>query len=214
MPPVAPPHPARTRQTYAIQVLQWLGAPVTENNIRALLAQMLAEEPAGEGAGNNPFNTTRDIGKYPGWSASPNIPVYPSWHIGVQETVATYRSPLYAQVVRDLKASADPRKTVSDIGSSPWGTSGSLMQQLLGSGGDLAKSSTVPGAGLADITRSTGFQTDPISSTISGAKDAVGGAFDWVKNAISSVLTFAVRGGKILLGVLFLAAAIFIGVKT
>lgn len=213
MPAVYPTSPERTRQTFAIQLLQNLGVPVTENNIKAILAQMLAEEPAGEGAPNNPLNTTRDVGKYGGWSAAPNIAAYPNWHVGVMETADTYRQAFYASVIRDLRASADPRKTVSDIGSSPWGTSGSLMQQILSGGGDLAKDSDVPGPGKADITRSTGFQTDPISSGISSVKDTVTSIPDAIRNAVGVVEDFALRAGKILLGIILLAAAIFIGVK-
>ena len=214
MPAVLPPHPARTRQTFAIQLLQSIGAPVTENNIRAMLAQMLAEEPPGEGAPNNPLNTTRDVGKYGGWSASPNIASYPSWQIGINETSLTYRSSLYASVIRDLKASADPRKTASDIGASPWGTSGSLMQQILSSGQDLAGGSTVPGSGPAQYTRSTGFQTDPVSSGLSSAKDAITSIPDAISSLVSSAEGFLLRGGKILLGILLLAAAVYVGVKS
>jgi hypothetical protein len=199
--------PARTRYNFARELLQELQLPVTENNIRAILAQMLAEEPAGEGAPNNPLNTTLDVGKYGGWSASPNIAKYPSWTIGVQETADTYRSPLYAAIRRDFKASADPRKTVSDIGSSPWGTSGSLMQQILGSGGDLARNATVPGSGTVPPNL---LPEGGITQAVGDAKDS---AFSWVKDSIGNVLGFLLRGGKVLLGILLIGGAIFIGMK-
>lgn len=200
--------PARTRYNFARELLQQMNLPVTENNIRALLAQMLAEEPAGEGSPNNPLNTTRDVSKYGGWSAAPNIARYPSWTIGIQETADTYQSGLYNSVLRDFKASADPAKTVSDIGASQWGTSGSLMQQILASGGDLARNATIPGSGSVppNIITEGGVQ--------GAVKDAAGGITGAVGSAVHSAESFIVRAGKILLGIMFLAAAIYLGVKT
>lgn len=206
MPGLAFRPPARDRYNFAMNLLQQLNLPVTENNIRALLAQMLAEEPPGEGAPNNPLNTTLDVGKYGGWSASPNIAKYPNWLVGIQESAKTYQSSDYSQVIRDFKASADPGKTAQDIGLSPWGTSGSLMQQILGGGGDMARHSIVPGSGEASGTIVT-------EGGVQGAvKDAAGGVTGAIGDALSTVEKFALRGGKILLGVLLIVAAIYFGV--
>lgn len=69
----------------------------------------------------NPLNTEDSA---PGSSNCNSVGVqdFPSWQEGVQTIAGTLQNGYYNDILADLKASADPSTTGTDIANSPWGT--------------------------------------------------------------------------------------------
>lgn len=204
----------RDRQTFAIDTLNRLNVPITQNNVNALLAQFAAEEPPGVNAANNPSNievvtaqSHGDKGITGGWSIAPQIAMIDSWVDGTWD-YANELKRIAPQAVADLRQNADPTQTVTDLGASGWGTSTQLMLSNIGASGDapIEGKGAVLGSGNLPGSTPSGGINDAVGGALSGVGGAISGAF-------SSVESFALRGGKILLGVVLIIAVIFLAVK-
>lgn len=205
---------SRTRQTFAIDTLNTLGAPITQNNVDALLAQFAAEEPPGENAANNPANveyTTalshHDKGSIGHWSIAQQIATFDTWAHGIWNYANELRI-IAPTAVADLKANKPASQTVTDLAASGWGTSASTMLGALGASPDAPIQGGGPVVGSGNL---------PGSSPSGGITDAVGGATSGITNAIGSAISstesFAIRAGKVVLGLALILAVIFFAVR-
>lgn len=220
--PTAPPNvtsgpPKRNRQWFAIDTLDALNVPITQNNINALLAQMEAEEPPGTNAGNNPANievgtaqSHGDKGLLGGWNLAPQIAVFDTWKNGVWNYANELRK-IAPNAVADLANNVSATQTVNDLAASGWGTSASLMESIVSSGSgnpDAAIEGKGPVGGAANL---------PGGNTRGGIQGAISGAENSIASALSSALgTFLKWGSRIfviVLGVLLLALAILVALK-
>lgn len=206
-----------------MDTLHRLGVPETQENANALLAQFEAEEPPGTVAAYNPGNievaTAQSFGytNVGSWSLASQIATFPNFAEGVR-AYATALKRIAPNAVADLKAQRPASVTVGDIGSSGWGTSGSLMQQILASGEErgAAERSTVAGSAtggrntLRPPPSSGGDSIIPSIPGLPGAGSILGGLGSSITGAFSSVEGFLLRGGKILLGIVLIVAAIWI----
>ncbi len=117
------------RGTFARRVLRGLGAPVTVHTRRAFQAWMQAE---GGSVKNNPMNTTLHM---PGSTRfnSADVQNYPSPEVGVEAMVRTlkFRGHGYEKIVRRLRDNKPATEIVAAIGDSDWGTSKSLIAEVL-----------------------------------------------------------------------------------
>jgi hypothetical protein len=107
---------------FSVAVLNAIHAPVTHQNVAALVGWQAAE---GGAVHNNPFNTTQGA---PGATTFNSVGVksYPGFNTAVHATVQTLTNGRYGSIIGALKAS-NPHAFVSAVGSSPWGTSGSTL---------------------------------------------------------------------------------------
>jgi len=204
----------RNRQTFAIDTLNRLNVPITQGNVDALLAQFAAEEPPGVNAANNPANievataqSHGDKGITGGWSIAPQIATFASWVDGTWN-YANELKRIAPQAVADLRQNADPTQTVTDLGASGWGTSTQLMLSNIGASGD----APIQGKGkvLGSGNLPGGAPSGGINDAVGGALSGVGGA---ISGAFSSIENVALRGGKVIIGVLLILAVIFLAVK-
>jgi murein DD-endopeptidase MepM/ murein hydrolase activator NlpD len=117
---------------FATAVLTQLGITPTAENVKAIAAWQRAE---GGSAAFNPLNTTQDA---QGATAVNSVGVknYTSFDQGVQATVQTLQNGSYQPILNALK-SGDANAVAAAVGSSPWGTSGDLMKQVLAGGVDV-----------------------------------------------------------------------------
>ena len=104
---------------------------MTGSNLRALRAWQRAE---GGSAAFNPLNTTQPFAGARDYNPI-GVKHYPSRRAGLEATVDTLLNGRYAPVVRDLRSGAPARRTLRDVGRSPWGTNSDLLMQVLGGGG-------------------------------------------------------------------------------
>lgn len=135
----AGPNPTK----YVIAVLHGIGAPVTQANVKAMLAWGRAE---GGTARWNWMNTTQPAHGASDYN-SVGVKNYGSFQQGVQATVQTLRNGHYGAILAALHRGNNPMAVATAVGSSPWGTSGTLMASVLhgmgaipipkGSGGSL-----------------------------------------------------------------------------
>lgn len=204
----------RNRQTFAIDTLDRLNVPITQNNVDALLAQFAAEEPPGVNAANNPANievataqSHGDKGITGGWSIAPQIATFDSWVDGTWNYANELRK-IAPEAVRDLQQNANPSQTVSDIGASGWGTSTTLMQANIGASPDapIQGKGAVKGSGNLPGGAPSGGINDAVGGALSGVGGAITGAF-------SSIENFGIRSGKVLLGIFLIVAVVFLAVK-
>lgn len=155
---------------WADAFLNYLGDPVTSTNQAEVEAWMRAES-GGVGSYNNPLNTTL---QEPGsWGVNYNngYPVqgYPNEQEGIQADAAALQGnfPGYSNIRNDLAAGNVPYgQFAADVGNSPWGTSGSLIGQVLGSGvsqygGAQSDTGNISPGGYGAYTG--GSQTDPLA---------------------------------------------------
>jgi hypothetical protein len=103
---------------WAGRFLKAIGAPVSQNNLVAMVAWQSAE---GTMASWNPLATTYSM---PGATAFNSVGVrnYTSLEQGIQAIVFTLQSPGhgYENILADLRASADPAVTAGAINASDW----------------------------------------------------------------------------------------------
>jgi hypothetical protein len=119
-------------QQFAQAVLQGLGIHPTTANVKALVGWQKAEGGHWNNkARYNPLNTTQPEPGAGNTGSQGNIKVYKSWDQGVKATVTTLKNGLYGGIIQALK-SGNPNSVASAIGSSPWGTGGSLVAQTIG----------------------------------------------------------------------------------
>jgi len=112
-----------TQLGWASKVLQGIGAPVTANNLRAIVSWMHAESSSNNNyqTWNNPLNTTRKAsGSIP--KNGVGVQEYVNEDQGVQATIDTLKLDFYKSIVADFKNNAAPSETIKDITASKWGT--------------------------------------------------------------------------------------------
>ena len=116
-----------TPSQFATTLLGAVGAPVTSSNVQAIVGWAQAE---GGLSHNNPLNTTENA---PGATDfnSVGVKTYPDIQTGVSATARTLQNGDYGSILSALKAGNDAGAVARAIGSSPWGTSGSLVAQTI-----------------------------------------------------------------------------------
>ena len=115
---------------WAVGVLHAIGAPVTPQNLRALLAWQRAE---GGGARFNPLNTTQGARGATNYN-SVGVKNFTSEQQGIQATAKTLLNGHYGNIVGLLRSGQSTAEQVATaVAHSPWGT-GSGVLRVLGSG--------------------------------------------------------------------------------
>lgn len=115
----------------ATHVLRGIGAPINQHTVGAMVGWFNAEGGNwANGASYNPLNTTLNM---PNARAINGVGVkaYNNWNEGINATVQTLRQPNMSGI-RQAFMSSDPQAVIHAIGSSPWGTNGSLVAQTIG----------------------------------------------------------------------------------
>jgi len=138
---------ANERQ-WATEFLGKINAPVTEQNMAAMLAWQRAEGGGGgkntglgvNSANYNPLNTTQDMRGakrmkdgpgYGGYEAG--VKSYNSWNQGMDATVKTIQSGRYTGILAALQRGDDSSAVLNQVMASPWGTKN--ISGASGSGG-------------------------------------------------------------------------------
>jgi len=171
-----------TKQSWAKSLLLGLGLPVTSDNVDAIVGWENAEGGHWSNTATyNPLNTTQvpASGSYGNTGTQGNIKAYSSWGQGLAATITTLKNGSYGGILDALKKGNDPNGVAAAIGSSPWGTSGSLVSQTIGAsvtgnvgvGGGGTISSTV-GTVASAVTGAVGAATSAVGSVVSSANPA------------------------------------------
>ena len=122
-----------TAKDFAEALLTLITRPVTENNVRSIVAWIGAEGGHYKnGARYNPLNTTwrmpgdRFFGAVvPAGKPNvdyPDVRAYASWRSGLEATAKTLQNGYYPKILAALDNDADPEVTIAAIKASPWGT--------------------------------------------------------------------------------------------
>jgi hypothetical protein len=153
---VGPVGTISTAADFASAVLGALNDPTGAQNILAISAWSQAEDPwtTSEGT-HNPLNTTQPESGSTSRN-SDGVQGYPNWQEGVQATVSTLVNGHYSNILAALKAGTSAQAVASAVGSSPWGTSGSLISQIIGQGGGGGAGSPQGGGGSCSGAFGTG----------------------------------------------------------
>jgi len=108
------------RDEFAVQLLERLGKPVTQQNVDVIWEWTMAED-SGDGARmrNNPLNTTQNTAAVVGSINSVGVKAYATWEDGLQATVETLTNGHYDAILAALTAS-DPEALRQAIWASPW----------------------------------------------------------------------------------------------
>ncbi len=118
--------------TWAKDFLTKGGYPVTPQNIAAINAWARAE---GGFNNNNPLNTTGGYGFASHDINSVGVKYFNNYgdSIAANLNALSENHPGYDAIRAALMAGNDPHAVANAVGNSPWGTSGQLMNQILGS---------------------------------------------------------------------------------
>lgn len=110
-------------------ILNSLGAPITDENLKFLYAWRQAE---GGKATNNPFNTTFNLKSDTGISNYNKVGVknYSQPKYGIEATVKTLTNGRYGCLVRGFKENIGSEELASCLQTTPWGT-GELVTKVL-----------------------------------------------------------------------------------
>lgn len=120
-----------TRAQFARTVLNRLGIHPTDANVQAMIGWERAEGGHWNNTARyNPFNTTLDMPGSGDTGTQGNISIYRNWEQGVQATVKTLSNGLYAPILQALKHGS-PTDVAGAIDSSPWGTHGSYIRDVI-----------------------------------------------------------------------------------
>lgn len=195
---------------WATAILAGIGAPASSQNVAKLSAWNACEGNlsghSGLGA-NNPFNTTLNYGG--GVSVnSAGVKDYPSLSVGIAATIQTMLGSRYTAIVSNLRNSGSDSEFASAVGSSPWGTSGSCIGNVLGSG-------SAPAVGGPSVSPSTGGGTTPSTGTTpaGGTQTAQTTATDahclWSLGVVGCIITKS--QARAVVGGLLLASGLVIG---
>ncbi len=116
-----------TPRDFAVALLNAVGAPLTAQNLEAIVSWETAE---GGGFGNraqfNPLNTTLPLpGSHP--ITAIGVQAYTSWSQGLTATVDTLRSGAYRGIIAALKAGNSAQAVERAVAASPWGTGSFLL---------------------------------------------------------------------------------------
>jgi hypothetical protein len=122
---------------WATEFLGRINAPVTEQNMAAMLAWQRAEGGGGgkktglgvNSANYNPLNTTLDVrgakrmGDGPGYGGyEAGVKSYNSWNQGMDATVKTIMSGKYTGILAALQQGNSSENVLNQVVASPWGT--------------------------------------------------------------------------------------------
>jgi hypothetical protein len=118
-----------TTVSFAEALLGKLGLPLSDNNVRALVAFQVQEGGHDNGAWFNPLNTSLRVKDLPSVNFKTGrdefgVQAYESWQDGLEATARTMRQGNMHAIYDSLRRSADPTSTVAAIASSPWGWKG------------------------------------------------------------------------------------------
>ena len=111
-----------TQVTWAQALVKSLGAPLTADNVAAIVAWEMAEGGHWYNtAYYNPLNTTQSM---PGATVfnSVGVKAYASWAQGLRATVITLNNGLYGGILAALRSGSDANAVASAVAASPWGT--------------------------------------------------------------------------------------------
>jgi hypothetical protein len=125
-----PAGPATTdREQWAHDFLTQLGMPVTNENVRAMVAWQQAE---GTRAQNNPLATTQNM---PGATSFNSVGVknYESYQDGLTANIEAITNGRYPNILAALQAGNDANAVAQAIANSPWGTGAGVERVLNGS---------------------------------------------------------------------------------
>lgn len=116
---------------FGTDLLNMLGAPATDENLRYLAAWSQAE---GGDASFNPFNTTEAYSGATNYN-SVGVKNYPSYQAGLEATYRTLvdgaQSDGYQRIIDALRRGDSAMSVAQAEASTPWGT-GTLIEQVLG----------------------------------------------------------------------------------
>lgn len=117
-----------TPRLWAEALLRRLGAPISDDNVAAIVAWEGNEGGhfVNTKARYNPLNTTRQYGSSHAWSGAVPIQVYTSWMEGLEATALTLEQTkpgFDMSAIREaLLSSSPPSVTLEAVKTSPWGT--------------------------------------------------------------------------------------------
>jgi hypothetical protein len=112
-----------TPRLWAEALLRRLGAPVTDDNIAAIVAWEANEGGHWINAARyNPLNTTRQYGDSHAWGGRVPIQVYTSWTEGLEATALTIEQKNMSAIRDAILSDSSPSETLSAVKTSPWGT--------------------------------------------------------------------------------------------
>jgi peptidoglycan hydrolase CwlO-like protein len=117
-----PPKGGYTQLTWAKALLKSLRAPLTTQNLAAVVAWEMAEGGHWNNTAHyNPLNTTW---KMPGATSmnSVGVKAYVSWAQGFKATLNTLHNGLYGGILAALRAGDDAQAVADAVAESPWGT--------------------------------------------------------------------------------------------
>lgn len=173
---------------FSVDLLNALHAPVNHQNVASLVGWEAAE---GGSSNNNPFNTTEGGPAGTTEINSVGVKDYPSYQAALHATLATLHNGDYNSIVGALHQS-NPSAFINAVGSSPWGTSGSLLNETvhsaLGQNFGVKASGAIKGVakqrtGMPKSKTTSQTITDPGVTT----KTTSGGGLD-VKSAVLNAL--------------------------
>jgi len=111
-----------TQVTWAQALVKSLGAPLTADNVAAIVAWEMVEGGHWYNtAYYNPLNTTQSM---PGATVfnSVGVKAYTSWAQGLRATVITLNNGLYGGILAALRSGNDANAVAGAVAASPWGT--------------------------------------------------------------------------------------------
>lgn len=111
-----------TAQSWAVALLERLGAPTSAQNIQAVTSWEAAEGGHWNNTAYfNPLNTTQNAHGATSMN-SVGVKAYTSWQQGLDATVQTLQNGHYAGVLHALRAGNDAHAVANAVVQSPWGT--------------------------------------------------------------------------------------------
>lgn len=127
------------QQAWARKFLNAVGAPLSEENLKAMTTWMAWEGGHWKNSANyNPLNTTQPESGATSMN-SVGVKRYKSWEQGLQATVETIKNGRYSNIMSALMRGDSAQAVISAINDSPWGThikgGGPANQQVVGVGG-------------------------------------------------------------------------------
>ncbi len=111
-----------TQVTWAQAFVKSLGAPMTADNVAAIVAWEMAEGGHWYNTAHyNPLNTTQSM---PGATVfnSVGVKAYTSWAQGLKASVITIRNGYYGGILDALRRGNDAQAVADAVAASPWGT--------------------------------------------------------------------------------------------
>lgn len=155
-----------TPQTWAVAVLNKLGYKATPGAVKALVGWQAAEGGHwNNSARYNPLNTTQPEPGYETFRSvgqgAADIGIYKSWQQGIDATVKTLENGRYGGILAGLR-SGDAGAVANAIGSSPWGTNGTLVSRAIsGASGSVPRTAAAPAAPTSSRSSTTTTTTTP-----------------------------------------------------